>query len=99
LQPEAPLAALRRRLGLTIRDVSERTGISTATVSRVERGLYYPRLDEAATLAELFGISVDDIRRYVEEARVMRASAQRPVLTTVRAEHGDPQGAVAQGPA
>ena len=52
------LAARRRALGLTQRDVSEITGIDQAAVSRIESGRANPTLDTLDTLAQAVGTSL-----------------------------------------
>lgn len=52
------LAARRKALGLTQRDVSEITGIDQAAVSRIESGRANPTLDTLDTLAQAVGANL-----------------------------------------
>jgi len=55
------LRATRTARGLTLADVSEGTGISRSTLSRLESGKRRPSLDLLLPLAELFRVSLDDL--------------------------------------
>lgn len=55
------LRALRHRRGRTLASLSEQTGISVSTLSRLESGLRRPTLDLLIRLAFAYGASLDDI--------------------------------------
>src|SRR5829696_7269800 len=51
---------LRRRRGLTLEELAERSGVSRAMISKVERGEKNPTLVVAAKLAEGLGITLSE---------------------------------------
>ncbi len=57
------LAALRKASGLTQEEVAQRLFVSNKTVSKWERDESSPDLSAIPVLAELFGVSCDDILR------------------------------------
>ena len=52
---------LRLEKGLTQEEVAEHIGIKQPTYNCYEAGLKLPSLGTAKTLAELFGVSLDDL--------------------------------------
>ena len=55
------LRALRARRGLTLVELSEQTGISVSTLSRLESGGRRPTLDLLIRLAGVYRVSLDDL--------------------------------------
>jgi transcriptional regulator with XRE-family HTH domain len=55
------LRALRARRGLTLAELSEATGISTSTLSRLESGLRRPSLEQLLPLARVHGVTLDEL--------------------------------------
>ncbi|MEU4678568.1 XRE family transcriptional regulator [Micromonospora sp. NPDC023737] len=55
------LRHLRSRRRLTLTDVSERTGISVSTLSRLESGVRRPSLDLLLPLAKAYRVPLDDL--------------------------------------
>ncbi|GAA4063525.1 helix-turn-helix domain-containing protein [Agromyces indicus] len=55
------LRALRTRRGLTLGELSEQTGISVSTLSRLESGGRRPTLDLLIRLAAVYRASLDDL--------------------------------------
>ncbi|HKM17438.1 MAG: helix-turn-helix domain-containing protein [Firmicutes bacterium] len=55
------IAALRKSKGLTQKEVAERLNISNKTVSKWERGDGYPEVSLIPAIAELFGVTTDEI--------------------------------------
>ena len=55
------LRALRQRRELTLADLSEQTGISVSTLSRLESGARKPALDLLMRLAGVYRVSLDDL--------------------------------------
>lgn len=72
LQPDAPLAALRMRCGLSQRELAERIGTSQSRLSRIEGGLDDPRLSTVRKLADALAVDVNTI----EEAIAARRETQ-----------------------
>jgi len=57
----ALLRAQRRAADLTLRDLSERTKVSNAYLSQLERGLHEPSLRVMRQLAEALGIPLETL--------------------------------------
>ncbi|GAA1752038.1 helix-turn-helix domain-containing protein [Agromyces humatus] len=55
------LRALRARRGLTLAELSQQTGISVSTLSRLESGGRRPTLDLLIRLASVYRASLDDL--------------------------------------
>ena len=52
---------LRADLGLTLREVTERTGVAKETLSDIERGLRHPHDATLAKLARGYNVSLEDL--------------------------------------
>lgn len=57
------ILSLRTQLGLSQEDLAEKLGVSRQSVSKWETGQSVPDLDKLIKLADLFGISVDELVR------------------------------------
>jgi transcriptional regulator with XRE-family HTH domain len=70
---------LRKRDGLTLQDVSDRSGIGLAVLSKLERNLSRAELDTLFRVAKVFGLTVADLIALAEErtAQVNRGSSHR----------------------
>lgn len=55
------LRALRKQREATLADLSERTGISVSTLSRLESGARKPTLELLLPLAKAHGVTLDDL--------------------------------------
>lgn len=55
------LRALRRQRGITLTDLSETTGISQSTLSRLESGGRRPNLELLLPLARAYGVPLDEL--------------------------------------
>ncbi|MGW1990348.1 helix-turn-helix domain-containing protein [Embleya sp. NPDC001921] len=55
------LRAVRERHGATLTDVSRTTGISLSTLSRFENGRRKPTLEALLHLAEMYGVTLDEL--------------------------------------
>lgn len=60
------LAALRKRKGLTQEALAARLGVSTSAVGNWEAGLRRPRYENLRRLAQVLGVSVDELMSQVE---------------------------------
>lgn len=60
-EPRIRLRGQRRRLGLTLRDLSQKTDVSISHLSDLERGNNAPSLAVAHRLAVVLGLSVEDL--------------------------------------
>lgn len=52
---------LRKQKNLTQAQLAKRSGTSLMTVGRLERGEYFPRLENASKIANALGVSIEDI--------------------------------------
>lgn len=55
------LRALRQQRGVTLRDLTEETGISVSTLSRLESGQRRPTLEQLLPLARAHRVSLDEL--------------------------------------
>lgn len=55
------LKAMRIARGLTQHELSEKTGISQQNLSRWELGIHVPNIDDCITLADFYGVSLDEL--------------------------------------
>lgn len=55
------ISELRARGGYSKRYVSKNTGISRATLGRIERGAFNPRYDTLLKIAHFYGISPEEL--------------------------------------
>lgn len=55
------LKILRKRLGMTLEALSEKTGMTKSYLSKVERGLNTPSIAAALKLATAFNVSVEEL--------------------------------------
>ncbi|KPW80497.1 MULTISPECIES: helix-turn-helix domain-containing protein [Pseudomonas syringae group] len=55
------LKILRKRLGMTLEVLAEKTGITKSYLSKVERGLNTPSIAAALKLAAAFNVSVEEL--------------------------------------
>lgn len=55
------LKQLRQSRGITLSGLSEETGISTSTLSRLEAGLRRPTLEQLLPLARAYGVTLDEL--------------------------------------
>jgi len=60
------LRDLRAELGLSLREVEERGGPSKDVLSPIERGVHKPRAQTLGKIAQVFGISVSELRTRLE---------------------------------
>ena len=79
--------ALRESMGLSLRDLAERSGVGAATLSQVERGESSPTLAVAARIAEGLELTLSQLLR-IDESRhvvIVRAGSGR---RSARPGHG-----------
>ena len=56
------LKHLRERAGFTVAELSKKTGIAKTTLSRWENSDSLPNIENAAMLAEFYGVSLDELK-------------------------------------
>ena len=61
------LVHLRKMRHLTQEDIAEKLGVTRQSVAKWETGDTIPDLDKCRVLAELFGVSLDDLANYEPE--------------------------------
>ena len=71
------IAARRRELGMTQLDLAEKMGVTDKAVSKWERDLSFPDVSSLPKLAEIFGMSVDELMQIKTESA--GAEEKKPV--------------------
>lgn len=61
------LTYLRKHHGMTQEEVAERLEVSRQTIAKWETGKSVPDVNNSVALAELFGVSVEDLVKHSEE--------------------------------
>ncbi|MEX3007490.1 helix-turn-helix domain-containing protein [Hoeflea sp. TYP-13] len=61
--------AFRKKLGLTVADLSDATGISIGMLSKIENGMTSPSLTTLQTLSAALGVQISSFFREYEETR------------------------------
>jgi putative transcriptional regulator len=55
------LSILRAEHGISRADLAEKVSVNIQTIGFIERGDYYPSLELAMQLADVFGLEVSDV--------------------------------------
>lgn len=74
----AVIASLRKQHGMTQLELAEQMGVTDKAVSKWERNLSCPDISSLPKLAELFGVSVDDLVGTKTEAEPQQAGSLNP---------------------
>ncbi len=61
------LVQTRKLLGLTQEDIADKLGVTRQSVAKWESGESVPDLDKCKQLADIFGVSLDDLANYEPE--------------------------------
>ena len=80
------IAALRKANGMTQKDLAERLNVSDKTVSRWERDDGAPDLAVIPVIAEIFGVTCDELLRGERKSPTERAEASEETESTPKAE-------------
>lgn len=80
------IAALRKANGMTQKDLAERLNVSDKTVSRWERDDGAPDLAAIPAIAEIFGVTCDELLRGERKSPTERAEAAEEAEPTPKAE-------------
>lgn len=67
---QAKLTALRKQHGWSQEELGNQVGVSRQTVSKWELGETTPELEKLIQLAEIFGLSIDELTGYEKQASV-----------------------------
>ena len=92
------LAALRRANGMTQKELAERLNVSDKSVSRWERDDGAPDLALIPVIAEVFGVTCDELLRGERRADRGLAAARHPDDVDVPIKHGSPPEAAFPAP-
>ena len=61
------LVQLRKMLQMTQEDIAQKVGVTRQSVAKWEAGESVPDLDKCKQLADIFGVSLDDLANYEPE--------------------------------
>ena len=64
----AMIATKRKELGMTQLDLAEKMGVTDKAVSKWERDLSYPDINSLPKLAEVFGMTVDELMQVKQDS-------------------------------
>lgn len=84
------IADLRDQAGLENTDLSEKTGISTSSLSRMFTGKRVPDINEVELLASVFALRTSDIIERAEDRLASAASTTQPDESALSVEFTDP---------
>ena len=87
----ALLRAQRRAADLTLRDLSERTNVSNAYLSQLERGLHEPSLGVLTAIAAALGVPLDSLLTRAGMLERSEGDGAQPVAETEAAILRDPE--------
>ena len=81
------IAAKRKELGITQMELADKMGVTDKAVSKWERSLSYPDISSLPKLAEILGMSVDELMQVKpnSENRLPKQSVQDVVSLTFKA--------------
>lgn len=77
------IASLRKARGMTQLELAEKMGVTDKAVSKWERDLSCPDIGSLPRLAELFGVSVDELIRNVPGTAVPRGGTNLQALISL----------------
>ena len=78
----AKIAALRKECGMTQLELAEKMGVTDKAVSKWERDLSCPDVNTIPKLAELFGVSVDELMQ-VKTAAAKEEKSLQPMINLI----------------
>ena len=78
----AKIAALRKECGMTQLELADKMGITDKAVSKWERDLSCPDVNTIPKLAELFGVSVDELMQ-VKTAAAKEEKSLQPMINLI----------------
>ena len=61
MRGKSPILAFRNHLGVTLRELSDRTGIATSYISEIERGRKPGSVSALARIADALGTAIDTL--------------------------------------
>lgn len=78
------IAQLRKARGMTQLELAEQMGVTDKAVSKWERDLSCPDINSLPKLAEILGVSVDELMQIKKEAAVPKKSVNEIVDTALK---------------
>lgn len=79
------IAELRKEKGLTQLELAEKMGVTDKAVSKWERDLSCPDINSLPNLAEILGVSVDELMQIKKEAEKPTQSVQEIIQMVFKA--------------
>lgn len=79
------IAELRKEKGLTQLELAEKMGVTDKAVSKWERDLSCPDINSLPNLADILGVSVDELMRIKKEAEMSKQSVKEIVNLILKA--------------
>jgi transcriptional regulator with XRE-family HTH domain len=78
------IASKRKELGMTQLELAEQMGVTDKAVSKWERDLSYPDVNTIPKLAEIFGMSVDELMQIkTESANAEEKASVREIISLI----------------
>ena len=78
------IASKRKELGMTQLELAEQMGVTDKAVSKWERDLSYPDVNTIPRLAEIFGMSVDELMQIkTESANAEEKAGVREIISLI----------------
>lgn len=78
------IAAKRKELGMTQLELADKMGVTDKAVSKWERDLSYPDVNSLPKLAEVFGMTVDQLMQIkTESAQIEESKSVDEIVTLV----------------
>lgn len=81
----AMIAELRKQQGMTQMELAGKMGVTDKAVSKWERDLSCPDINSLPDLAEILGVSVDELMQIKREAETPKKSSAEIVETVLKA--------------
>ena len=78
------LMELRKKRGITQKELGEVLGVSNKTISKWEKGIIEPDIASMINLSKYYGITIDELIRGVEKEKLDKM--QFPMYTTIYAK-------------
>ena len=79
------IAALRKEKGMTQLELAQKMGVTDKAVSKWERDLSCPDVSSLPRLAEVFGISVDELMQVKSESKEEKEDVKALIATILKA--------------
>ena len=79
------IAELRKHHGMTQLELAGKMGVTDKAVSKWERDLSCPDINSLPELAEILGVSVDELMQIKREAEIPKKSSAEIVETALKA--------------